>query len=589
MSYLNKSIIANPETRRNAEFILNEIDFVLSKAAKGFSLNEIKPILSAYLLFEIKNNGFEDKFNYNDLDSNKLNLEEEVAFAIKESISSEEFDAITRLLKHYSAEDFALASYIGDYYISLRASKAFSLVTPESIIKLSQALLDIKSNESVADICCGMGSFIASTSILEPKASYSGYEINTDYKLIAYIKAKLSGNNIKVYQNNVLHLPDLYPDLMFDKIFSNYPFKVIVKGIVNESDFFVSLFKDHPELTRLTSSDWIFNLLLLKLLSKNGKAIGIMTNGSTWNSIDTPVRKYFVENGFIESVIALPERMFTSISIPTSLIVISRGNTKVRLVDATKTFKLGRRCNEFSDSDIQKIVDAVNNDSEISLLVDIDELRNNEYSLNFGRYAERIPDFENGVAFESVIKSITRGAPCTAQQLDDLNSAEATDCQYLMLSNIKNGIIDDELPYLTHIEPKNNKYCLKNNDLIMSKNGYPYKVAVASVKEGQKILANGNLYIIELDEEKVDPYYLKAFFESDTGIAILKSITVGATIPNIGVDKLKKIIIPLPELKKQRVIADKYRATLDEIELYRLKLNKATNHLSHIFDEESEG
>ena len=58
------------------------------------------------------------------------------------------------------------------------------------------------------------------------------------------------------------------------------------------------------------------------------------------------------------------------------------------------------------------------------------------------------------------------------------------------------------------------------------------------MKDGQRILANGNLYIIELDESRANPYYIKAFFDSEQGIAALKSITVGATIPNIGVDTL---------------------------------------------------
>ena len=128
---------------------------------------------------------------------------------------------------------------------------------------------------------------------------------------------------------------------------------------------------------------------------------------------------------------------------------------------------------------------------------------------------------------------------------------------------------------------------MKDNHLILSKNGYPYKIAIAKIQEGQRILANGNLYIIELDEDKVNPYYLKAFFESEQGIAVLKSITVGATIPNIGVDKLKKVEIPLPSLEVQKRIAERYQATLDEIAAYKSKMEKAMNLLNHIFDEES--
>lgn len=145
------------------------------------------------------------------------------------------------------------------------------------------------------------------------------------------------------------------------------------------------------------------------------------------------------------------------------------------------------------------------------------------------------------------------------------------------------------LPYLSHIDEKYKKYCLKDNDLILSKNGYPYKLAVAKVPEGHEILANGNLYIIELDQEKIDPYYLKAFFESEQGIAVLKSITVGATVPNIGVDSLKKVIIPVPPLAQQKRISEQYQMTLDEIAIHKLKLEKAFSKLHHIFDNESEG
>jgi len=51
--------------------------------------------------------------------------------------------------------------------------------------------------------------------------------------------------------------------------------------------------------------------------------------------------------------------------------------------------------------------------------------------------------------------------------------------------------------------------------------------------------------------------------------------------------KLKKVNIPLPSMEKQRRIADKYQATLDEISILKLKIEKATNRLHHVFDEES--
>ena len=63
---------------------------------------------------------------------------------------------------------------------------------------------------------------------------------------------------------------------------------------------------------------------------------------------------------------------------------------------------------------------------------------------------------------------------------------------------------------------------------------------------------------------------------------------MGAVLPNIGVDKLKKVEIPLPPIEEQNRIAEKYRATMDEIAVIKLRLEKAVNKLHHIFDEESE-
>jgi hypothetical protein len=60
----------------------------------------------------------------------------------------------------------------------------------------------------------------------------------------------------------------------------------------------------------------------------------------------------------------------------------------------------------------------------------------------------------NAVEFGNVMKSVTRGATITATELDRLESSVPTNFQYLMLSNIQNGMIDAELPYLKDIERK---------------------------------------------------------------------------------------------------------------------------------------
>ena len=585
MSLITRKILNKKELQPK---ILQAITEICACFTDQYYDADVRVVLASYLLYKVGTEYKNPEIEYKDILSMNHDFDEDASIVIAELISEEEWVRLIPLAKKYTPEVFACSAFIYTMTHNARMNKG-SEFTPLSIIKLAQRILKVEPNDRVADICSGFATFLTECALDEPDALYFGCEINTTNKLIADIRSRLVSDNINILLQDAFTLLDASNEYRFNKIFSNYPFKIPLRNMSVEKEQFQMLIDKYPGLGRATSSDWAFNALICELLSDDGKAVALMTNGSTWNSIDTPMRKQFIENGLIESVIALPERMFSTFSIPTTMVVFSKGNKNVRIVDASNLYQPGRRYNTFSDEDVESILAALDNDCDYSKVIEIDELRQNDYSLSLSRYSADGITFEYATPFEEVIKSITRGAPCNARQLDEMVSDTATHMQYLMLSNIQNGIIEDNLPYLSHIDAKYEKYCLKDNDLILSKNGYPYKLAIAKVSKDHKILANGNLYIIELDQDRIDPYYLKAFFESEQGIAILKSITVGATIPNIGVDSLKKIMIPVPPMEQQKRISEQYQMTLDEIAVYKLKLEKAFSKLHHIFDNESEG
>lgn len=581
MSYINKDFFENVENQQKAMQINWEIADCLHQFGKP-SCNGFP--LVPYLLHKASQYSNPFGITLQAISGGKIEVSEDVRFMAKEVLTDELWERLLQLVMKYSPEEFALAAVNP---VTDNEPKG-TMTTPPSILNLAHKLLNVKAGESVADVCCGSGTYMVSAALEESRASYHGFEINAANRTAALMRAELIDANMEVTLCDVFTVADSDPMPKFDKIFANYPFGLKLRNLGAGAAYLERLAEQYPGLSKATSSDWVFNALLCDLLTENGKAVGIMTNGSTWNSIDMPMRKYFVERKMVECVISLPCKMFASTNIATTLIILSHNNDSIRMIDATKHCQQGRRQNEFSEENIAAIIDALSNDHDYCKSISIEELRANEYNLSLSRYASEDLSFRNGVPFESVIKSISRGAPCTASQLDEMVSDSVTNMQYLMLANIQNGMIDDKLPYLSYIDPKYERYCLKNNTLILSKNGYPYKVAVASVQEGQRILANGNLYIIELDETKANPYFIKAFFDSEQGHAVLKSITVGATIPNIGVDKLKKVEIPLPSMEEQERIAQKYQAALDEITVIKLRLEKAVNKLHHIFDEESD-
>lgn len=384
-------------------------------------------------------------------------------------------------------------------------------------------------------------------------------------------------------KENILHdALDYRFDKKADKIFANYPFMI---RNTTSSTYIKELVPS--DIINRASSDWVFNLAIMDQLKEDGKAVVIMTNGSTWNNSDKKIRQFFVENGYIESVISLAPNLIEGASIPVSLFILSHNNKSVRVVDAKNLFKNERRKNHLTQDHINTILNMLQGDGELSTTKTIEELSKNEYVLNASRYFDILPTIENGVEFGSVIKNITRGFQLKAADLDELKSPTPTNYQYLMLSNMNDGVVslDNDDQYLKEIPEKLEKYCIKNKTLILSKTGMPaFKSAVAQIDDNTKVVANGNLFVIELDENKVNPFYIQAFFASHLGETVLKSIYTGATIPTITLDKLKKMIIPLPSLKEQEVVAQKYAAVNELISLNR-KVEQTKNHMKQIFEE----
>ena len=540
---------------------------------------EKRVILSAYAMLNALDHNYDDSVSYQKIIKLLSETDKEISSIFSGEINANEWNKLQSFIKKYSSDDYRNIIFAAIDEGSYPADES----TPDSICKLVLKCLDIKTGETVADLGCCNGNFIFTGACMYPDANFTGYELNLDHYVISKIRATFF-KNVKIVLQDIFTLPET--KIHFDKVFSNFPLD-IYKISINH-DFKDDIYAKFPEISKSTSSNWYFNYLLHKVTKSTGKAVGIMSSGSIWNKLDTSVRKSFIENGYIESVTVLPSNLFKISSISTSLIVLSNNNQTIQLVDASQCFEAGRRQNSLRDNDINIIFNALNNPSDISTSVDIATLRENEYVLNYKRYSNTLPRFKNGQPFSSVISNITRGASCSASQLDKMISADPTNTQYLMLSNIENGVINNKLPYLKELDDKYQKYCIHNHDLILSKNGYPYKVAVAEISDDKQVLGNGNLFIITLDPEKANPYYIKAVFESASGIAVLNNISVGSTIPNIGVTDLKKIMIPLPSIEEQNAFVEKYLAKMDEIAVLSLKLDKAKDELKHLFDEEAE-
>lgn len=480
-------------------------------------------------------------------------------------------------LKIYGFDEDNLLAYLlfnNDLEDSLREAS-----TPRGILKLAAKILDVQENESVLELCSGKGNFFVELALLRENIKYTGIELSMANNFIANIRASVLERDISLFLSDAMTYK---AKNQADKLFANYPFLINVPDMEN----IVKDMEMLPDNIKRASSDWIFNLKLVEQMKSGGKAVAVMTNGTTWNSTDKKIREYFVKSGFIEATILLPPKLFPGISVATTLVIFSNGNTNIKMIDASENFTKEGRRNVLSDNDISDILDLLQKDSKNSITISIKEIEENDYIINASRYLEKAPEIKDGVAIANIVKSITRGAQLRASDLDENKSAEPTNYRYIMLSNINDGdIYFTDNQYLKDIQPNLKKFCVRNNSIILTKTGSPdFKSAVVQVKEGMEILATGNMFILEIDETKADPYYVQALFDSELGRALFKSIYVGSAIPTIPLEKLRKLEIPLPSLEEQNIIGEKYKEELERIADLKEKLLTSRKKLKQIYN-----
>lgn len=104
---------------------------------------------------------------------------------------------------------------------------------------------------------------------------------------------------------------------------------------------------------------------------------------------------------------------------------------------------------------------------------------------------------------------------------------------------------------------------------------------------GKTILVNGNMYILRLDDQKIDPYFLQAYLESEEGQAKLAEISIsrGGVIIQLGIIDLKLFRIPFYPLEEQKKISEAFRKNIQEIQTFQKKFHDRIDYSRKIFSQ----
>ena len=188
--------------------------------------------------------------------------------------------------------------------------------------------------------------------------------------------------------------PQHWDDEPFELIVSNPPYSIKWEGDDNPLLINDPRFAPAGVLAPKSKADLAFIMHSLSWLAPNGTAAivcfpGIMYRGGA----EQKIRKYLVENNYVDCIIQLPANLFFGTSIATCIMVMKKGKTdnKVLFIDATNECIKVTNNNKLTEDNIQRIVDAFTSREDVehfSKLVSFNEISENGYNLSVSSYVE---------------------------------------------------------------------------------------------------------------------------------------------------------------------------------------------------------
>lgn len=294
--------------------------------------------------------------------------------------------------------------FLMSMYASNAGKSGGEFFTPQEVSELLTRLAVVGKNEinKVYDPACGSGSLLLKAlKILGKeniKQGFYGQEKNiTTYNLcrINMFLHDVDFDKFSIACEDTLISPQHWDDEPFDVIVSNPPYSIKWEGDDNPLLINDSRFSPAGVLAPKGKADLAFIMHSLAWLSTNGVASIVCFPGIMYRSgAEQKIRKYLIDNNYIDTIIQLPDNLFFGTSIATCIMVLkkSRPDTNVLFIDASKEFIKVTNNNKLSEENIENIVEIFTNRESIqyvSKLVKYDKVKEQNYNLSVSTYVEK--------------------------------------------------------------------------------------------------------------------------------------------------------------------------------------------------------
>ncbi|MFH1635197.1 MAG: class I SAM-dependent DNA methyltransferase [Chloroflexota bacterium] len=356
-------------------------------------------------------------------------------------------DALLKdLIEHFSALNLGnrqvKSDIIGDAYEYLikqfadsTNKKAGEFYTPRSVVRLMVEILDPQEGETIYDPACGTGGMLLGTVHHvrdkggDPRTFFGklfGQERNLTTASVARMNLLLHGiEDFAIERGDTLRNP-IFTDpstgglATFDCVIANPPFSLKQWGReVWENDPWGRAFAGLPTNN---SGDfaWVQHMVSSMAFGSGRMAVVLPQGALFRGGVEGKIRKYLLEQDFIETVIGLAPNLFYGTGLAACILILGRRKTpnrkeKVIIVDASELFRKGRAQNFLDPEHAAEILDWVQNFENVkdrARVVGLDEIQEEDWTLNISRYVlppigEDIPPLDEAIAdFKSALSRV---------------------------------------------------------------------------------------------------------------------------------------------------------------------------------------
>lgn len=293
--------------------------------------------------------------------------------------------------------------YLMKMYAANAGKSGGEFFTPQEVSELLAriAVGDKKEVNKVYDPACGSGSLLLKFAKVLGKENvrngFFGQEINiTTYNLcrINMFLHDINYENFDIALGDTLANPhqNHWDHEPFEAIVSNPPYSTKWAGDSNPILINDDRFTPAGVLAPKSKADLAFVMHALSWLATSGTAAIVSFPGAMYRGgAEQKIRKYLVDNNYVDAVIQLPTDLFFGTTIATCILVIKRckPDTNILFIDATDEFERGSAKNKINNDNMKRILDCyVNRQSEdyFSRLVEIEEIAEKEYNISVSTY-----------------------------------------------------------------------------------------------------------------------------------------------------------------------------------------------------------